>query len=365
MLSKIEKVLSRTPGLKARAIAAQLGEDRPAISLALHRNPNRFYQDADFQWFLSSQRELCIEFGTSLWLTASDFERAVQSAGSPLDSTQSKIKFRLAKGNKLMIDALARLLALANQLVDQSKEVTLDFSECGRTLTYLDRIGFFNHLAPAVEVLPRRPRASRSTVYEGKNDGVVELLQIEPSNPNRNIPERLHNSFVQCAGQQYSVGAFTVLAELFRNVEEHSEATTTAFAGLQFYKRARHIQAVISDSGIGIVNSLQPALAGRYPEVQRKIGRSGLHAGVALLREVFSEGGLSKVAEEGRGLGLKQSGEVARKYKASISVRQEDFELRVFHDANGIRFAHTLDLPRLRGTHICFDLKLDGADNSG
>jgi hypothetical protein len=73
---------------------------------------------------------------------------------------------------------------------------------------------------------------------------------------------------------------------------------------------------------------------------------------------------LSKVPESGRGLGLKQTGEFAKKYKAQISVRQEDFELRVFHDAGGIRFSHTRNLTRLRGTHICFDLKLDGTSES-
>jgi signal transduction histidine kinase len=289
MLKKIEKILRREPGLKARAIAAELDEDRHAVNSTLYANREIFFQD-DYRWFLVSQRELCVEFAAGNWLTASEFEKAVLAAGSPLDGPQPKVKFALAKNSKVMIDALARLLALSNQLVAQGKAVTLDFTDCGQTLTYLDRIGFFNHLHETVEVLPRRPRASRSTRYEGNNAGVVELLEIDPSNPNQNIPERLGNSFARCAGAQYSVGAFTVLAELFRNVEEHSETITSGFAGLQFYKRAKHIQAVISDSGVGIVESLRPVLEDRYSHVAEKVAKSR-EPGVALLKEVFSEGG--------------------------------------------------------------------------
>lgn len=364
MLRKIETLLRLNPGLKARSIAAEIGEDRSAVNATLYANLDRFFQDGEFQWFLTSQRELTVELGTGRWMTATDFERAVGAVGSPLDSPLPIVKFVLARGSKLMIDALARLLALSNQLVGEKKEVVLDFSQCGQTLSYLDRVGFFNHLHNAVAVLPTRPGASLSTVYEGNNDGVVELLEINPANPNQNIPRRLGHSFVRCAGAEYEVGAFTVLAELFRNVEEHSEAAVPGFAGLQYYKRSRHIQAVISDSGIGIVGSLQPVLADRYPKIAKKIARSRADPGVALLMQVFSEGGLSQVQEEGRGLGLKQSSEVARKYRAEISVRQETFELRVFHDTDGIRFKHSLGLPRLRGTHICFDLKLDGSSKS-
>lgn len=365
MQRKIEKLLRQKPGLKAKAIAAELRAEKKAVNSALYGAPDVFVQDAEYQWFLAPQRELRVDFKPRSWLTAPDFESDLLDAGSPLDATQPAVTFVLAKGTKVMIDALARLLALCNQLVSQGKAVSLDFSQCPSTLTYLDRVGFFNHLHSSIEVLPARPKASRSTLFEGNNDGVVELLEIHPSNPNQNIPVRLGHSFVQCAGERYSVGAFTVLAELFRNVEEHSESTTSGFAGLQSYKRAKLLQAVISDSGIGIVESLRPILPKRYPGVAKKLAGSGDHYGVGLLREVFSEGGLSKVAEKGRGLGLRQSGEVARKYRAKISVRQQDFELRVFHDSGGIRFTHRTGLVRIHGTHMCFELKLDGEAQSG
>ena len=155
------------------------------------------------------------------------------------------------------------------------------------------------------------------------------------------------------------MSAFTVLSELFNNVQEHSEATTSRFAGLQFYKRGNHIQTVISDNGLGIVGTLKPVLKDRYPEIARKIAASGIHEGEALLQEVFSVGRISQVNEDGRGLGLKRSGELAGKFKAKISVRQKDFELRVYHSQQGVRFYRSLNLARIEGTHICFDFALD------
>lgn len=363
MLRQIEQFLRRTPGAKARAIAAEIGSDKSDVNSALYGNPELFCADSEFRWFLVPS-ELRVEFAARNWLTASDLEGDLLAAGSPLEAPQSKITFVLANGTRVMIDALARLLALSNQLIHSGKDVVLDLSECRSTLTYLDRIAFFKQLHPSVVVLPRRPRGLRATLFGGNNDGVVELLEIEPSAPDQNIPKRLQTSFVRCAGEQYAGGAFTVLAELFGNVQEHSEATMLGFAGLQFYERARHVQAVISDSGVGIVESLRPVLAERDPELARQLRKPGVHFGVKLLEAVFARGGLSKVADDGRGLGLKRSEQVAQKFSATISVRQEDFELRVFHAGGRVRFTHTVDLVRLAGTHICFDLKLDSPSRS-
>jgi hypothetical protein len=364
MHKQIEKFLRRTPGAKARAIASEIGSNKSDVNSALYGHPELFYSDTEVRWFLVSQRGLRIEFAARSWLTAGDLERDLLAAGSPLEGPQAKVTFVLANGTKVMIDALARLLALSNQLVQSGKEVVLDLSECRSTLTYLDRIAFFKQLHSSVQVLPRRPRGIRAALFGGNNDGVVELLEIDPAAPDQNIPKRLQKSFVRCAGERYASGAFTVLAELFGNVQEHSESTILGFAGLQFYERARHVQAVISDSGVGIVESLRPVLAARHPDLARQLRKPGVHFGVKLLEAVFARGGLSKVADEGRGLGLKRSEQVAQQFSATISVRQDDFELRVFHENGRVRFAHSLGLVRLRGTHICFDLKLDGSSRS-
>jgi hypothetical protein len=145
---------------------------------------------------------------------------------------------------------------------------------------------------------------------------------------------------------------------------EHSGASTLGFAGLQSYKATHRIQAVISDNGRGIVGTLGPVLGQRYPKVAQKIADSKDHAGVALLKEVFSAGRISQVDADGRGLGLKRSREFAKKFRARISVRQRDFELRIHHSNDRVTFTHDTNLVRIEGTHICFDFMLDSSDSA-
>jgi hypothetical protein len=64
-------------------------------------------------------------------------------------------------------------------------------------------------------------------------------------------------------------------------------------------------------------------------------------------------------------LGLKTSRDYAKKYRAKIAVRQSNFELRIHHTGDRVRFDHTLDLAHMNGTHICFDFELDARQNSG
>lgn len=359
MLTKIQSFLQTNPGLKARAIAIQLGFDRQHVNTVLHGNSSIFSQDEEFQWYLTSTQVLEIRFPGNGWLTSSSFESILSKSGSPLESSMSAVSFIFGDGCNIMMDALARLLAFSNQLESLEKSVTLDFSSCKGALRYLDRAGFLEHLHSSINVLPKRPVGSKAKEFKGNNDGLVELKAINPISPVQNIPELLKNSFVKCAGDSYSAPAFTVLSELFQNVEEHSAADTPGIAGLQFYKKTNHIQAVISDSGLGIVGTLKPVLARRYPEVLKIIEASSLPPEVALLQIVFSEGRISQKEAEGCGLGLKRSSEVAKKYRAKITVRQKDFELVVRHGPSGTTFEYEQNLVNLAGTHICFDFLLD------
>lgn len=361
MLEQIIAFLGEHPGTKARTIAAQLGLDRAEVSRLLHQRSDKFEQDAEFQW--SRVATTCqIEFNSSGWLTAGDFERALLKH-SPLNSPHRAVVFMLRGGGKPMLDFIARLLAFCNQLVLRGKTVTLNFDGSGSTVTYLNRVGFFGVLDRSIQVLPERPSGDLAKAFQGRNDGVIEFRLIEPEKPDQNIPLLLRNSFVSCAGASYSQGAFTILAELFGNVMDHSESEAPGFACLQFYPRGGKIQAVISDNGRGIVGTLGPVVPQKYPDVALKMAEAP-HAGIELLKEVFKEGGLSQKDDDGRGIGLKRSGDVAKKFKAKICVRQSDFELRVHHDHDGIQFTHRLNLAYLQGTHICFEFKLDGSVKS-
>ena len=359
MRARIEAILEQKPGQKAKAIAAELQTDKQEINRVLHAHKDVFVQDPEaFTWSLAALR---IDLGSHAWLSAEAFENALLGAGSPLDSTASRMTFVVGKDCKILLEALARLLAISNQLASLGKVVSLDFTTSRSTLSYLNRIGFIDLLHNDVKILPKRPRVSAATAYEGNNDAVVELRAISPEDPDEDIPGLLRNSFVACAGDQYDVAAHTVIAELFGNVTEHSGATSAGFAGLQYYHggKRRHIQAVISDGGRGIVGTLMPILESRYPRVARKIATSSIDARVALLQEVFSQGGISQVDALGRGLGLKRSGQCADKYNALVSVRQDTFELKIEHIDGDIRFSHRLGLATIAGTHICFDFLLD------
>jgi hypothetical protein len=361
MLKKIQTLLQANPGFKARAIAIQLGTERQHVNVVLYGNPSVFTQGDEHQWYLTSTKVLEIRFPGNGWLTSASFERALSKSGSPLESSLPAVSFIFGDACNIMMEALARLLAFSNQLQALKKSVTLDFSSCKGTLTYLDRAGFFEHLHSSILVLPKRPVGSKANDFNGNNHGLVELKAINPVAPVQNIPQLLKNSFVKCAGDSYSAAAFTVLSELLQNVEEHSGSTTFGFAGLQFYKKTNHIQAVISDSGLGIVGTLRPVLAQRHPEIAKKVAASSLPPDVALLQAVFSEGRISQKEADGCGLGLKRSSDVAKKYKAKITVRQEDFEFVVRHSPTGTTYDHSPNLVKLTGTHICFDFQLDSA----
>ena len=366
MLEKVRDFVRQNPGLKARAIAYRLGFERSPVSALLHTHKDTFQQDEASCWSFVPPPELRVEFGGKTWLAAKDVEKLLSMAGSPLDSPCQRVVFSLKEGSRMMLEALARLLALSNQLAQAGKTVLLDFTESRSTATYLDRLGFFDHLNAAIQVLPKRALRGRSQEFRGNNDGLIELRSIDPTKEDREVPDLLERSFVRCAGESYSVAVSTILYELYRNVLEHSGSQTPGLAGLQFYKASGRIQAVISDSGAGIVGTLMPVLEARYPDVAKKIASANSHPGVTLLKRVFSSGGISQVDDDGRGTGLKISGDKAKKFKATISVRQSDFELRILHTDDSVRFASATDLVRIEGTHICFDfvLKLDALGNA-
>lgn len=359
ILSKILTILKRNLSQKACAIDASLCYDRSEENRDINHEKDLYINDPIA--FTGSLEHLHIDLGTGCWLTADAFESALLLAGSPLDSSVSRVIFFVGEDCKFMLEALARLLAISNQLVDAGKFVVINFQSSPSTLTYLNRIGFIDLLQDNVIVFPMRPLISSASTYAGNNKGIVELRRIDPFDPDDDIPNLLRNSFVSCAGSQYNVAAHTVISELFRNVKEHSGSTSAGFAALQDYRGAirHHIQTVISDSGHGIVGTLWPILKDKYPAVAHKIDKSSLDPHVALLQEVFSKGGLSQVDDSSRGLGLRGASMYAKKYNAIISVRQETFELKVAYRDGCIKFSHSLELARIAGTHICFDLFLD------
>ena len=364
MLSKIQKFLLGHPKANAKTIAKKLFLEKSVVNKVRYEHKNVFTCDTEFAWSLLS-KDLIIRFPECSWLTSEIFEHSL-SGFEVIDGPHEKVIFVVAKDCQILLEALARLLAICNQLATKCKGTSIDFSNCRKSIGYFDRVGFFDHLDSNVSVQPYRPTSSKARAFAGNNNNVVEFRSIDPIAPDRKIPENLKDSFEVCAGENYSSAAFTILSELFGNVQEHSGSTTAGFAALQAYGgRHPHIQTVISDNGLGIVGTLMPLLAGKYPRLFEKINSSKLDHRIELLKEVFTKGGFSRSDDDARGLGLKRSAGLAEKFKAKISVRQETYELRVNYIRGNIQFCHSLNLTKIDGTHICFDFLLDEATKSG
>jgi hypothetical protein len=366
---KIEQVLSETPGLKGRQIAKKLGLDKKDVNSYLSKQDGCFFKDENHCWFIVQNDRLEIQFDGETWIDGVTLDQSVASVGSPLESACPSIHFIVPEGCKILLEAAARLLAYSNQSFHIGKNVTIDFNDCQDTLSYFDRIGFFEMLHEDVVVKPNRPIFSSAKRFQGSSEAVYEFGEVDPQELNEDIPQRLKHSFVSYAGEQYSQPAFTVLSELFGNVRDHSESPIPGYIALQRYKGFKgrggysgvkpHIQTIVSDSGRGITGTLKPVLEARYPEIFRKFDFSDPKSDPLLVLEVFKKGRISQSSGEGRGLGLKRSGDVAASYDAVISVREGSFELKLTYKSGKFHKAdYTLNLPLLMGVHICFDFFL-------
>ena len=115
------------------------------------------------------------------WLTANEVDLALQQAPGPSLDETGHLHVTALAGCSPMVDAIVRLLCFCNQSAVAGRKVTLDLSECPGAVGYIDRIGFFDRLDEAVEVVSGRPQHSAASIHKGGNEGVVE---IEPINRN-------------------------------------------------------------------------------------------------------------------------------------------------------------------------------------
>jgi len=359
MKGAVDRILSRHPLLKAKEIAKELGITRKEINSFLHNNQDRYEKDSEFRWRLKEENELTLTM-PGCWVTGDDFETILQQTGDVLKEPCQHIKIIFSHGCKTMIECIARMLALMNQLAYRGKSVTVDFTNAKATGTYLNRAGFFDQLDEAVVVLPNRPSVSAAKRYHGKSDTLVEFGSVDPSVTDEDLIQQLTNKFVQQSTTAYRVTAFTVFSELIGNVVEHSETPLHGFAGLQKYSGHRdHIQTVVSDSGVGIANTLRPALRAHYPMLYRRFGEQSLESDMGLVTAAMSEGQVSRFGGA-RGLGFKSSREQAIRFNARFSVRQNRFCLKFeYRDGELVAVHRQTGLSNLMGTHICFDFYLD------
>lgn len=292
------------------------------------------------------------------WVDAWKFEKALLKCGDALGSSFNTITIKVPAGCKLMIDVIVRLLSFCNQAVACTKRVRLEFGTTGSAMGYLNRIGFFDHLAPAVEVSPARPAYSGAVIHRGGNRGLVEIERFSrAASVDQNLVPRLVAAVERgCAARpevkQIGDAMFSIFGELIKNVFDHSQTSLDAYAALQTYPQGNRLTVAVSDSGIGIMKSLRPALTG-----------SKWHnlSDVDLVVEIFREG-ISSKPEDKRGLGLKSSARHAIGFRADLDVRllNQRVLLKPSNDEYQPNMAYSEDqLPLLWGTHIAFSFKLD------
>ena len=294
----------------------------------------------------------------SRWVDASRLEAAMRNTGNPHVHEIFEVSIHFPVGCKLMIDAAIRLLSLTNQLAYATRRVQLHFEEGeAGTMGYLNRVGFFDHLAPAIEVTPHRPFYSGAELYRGVNTGLVEIARINKDQRDNDLPTRLTDALMQSCGSRHDAAelegaAWTIFAELIDNVFSHSRTPLDGYAALQVYKNGDRLMVAVSDSGLGIMETLRPSLQTEFP---RLVGLSDLE----LLVEVFRQG-LSRHGAD-RGCGLKGSAAKAMKFNAELDVRLPSQRV-LLTPARGVYQANTAycydRLPLLWGTHIGFTFSL-------
>lgn len=258
-----------------------------------------------------------------------------------------------------MTDAAVRFLSLCNQLDCATRRVIVDFEEGESGVTgYLNRIGFFDCLSPRVEILPQRPVSSASSKFRGRNPGVVEIERIDRARRDHALPNRLTAAISRACGKRKDVkaltdSAWTIFAELIDNVFSHSETPLNGFAALQVYPKGNCLKVTVSDSGLGLLETLRPTLRSSAPRLAALADRD-------LLVEVFSRG-LSRHGGN-RGCGLKGCADKAIKFRAELDVRLPHVRVLLVPGSEGYRpntaYCYT-GLPLLWGTHISFTIPLD------
>ena len=301
------------------------------------------------------------------WINGDRFEEALLESHGPFSDGIYEVAFKFSTGCRIMVDSAIRILSLANQLVSSTRRVRMFFNE-GEvgTMGYLNRMGFFDQLHPDVMISPERPVYSRARLHQGQNEKLVEIARINKDDRDVGLPSRLVNVISRVCQNRADVNElshsiWTIFCELIDNIFEHSATKLDGYAALQTYVEGNRLFVAVSDSGLGIMETLRPTLKSQFPQLELKNDTD-------LLVMVFRQG-LSRHGED-RGCGLKGCAAKAIKYNATLDVRLPSQRL-VLIPARGAyepnRAYRSERLPLMWGTHIgiTFDLGVDRNAASG
>lgn len=366
MKESIANVLDVRPNLKGSEIAAILGWHKKEINsfLALYKD-SFIRNETDYTWSNKAPlkvKEIKIDFPSG-WIDANTYENDVL-AGRDFFKDKVRVCFVFKKNTKLLLEVIARFISLINQLNDYEVKVVVDLDKCSDSHSYLNRAGFFDLANKGIIILPKRPSSSTAQQFKGNCRALVEFGEICPKSENTQLKDDLRTSFITQTSAEYANVATLFFAEFIGNVSDHSGSKLKGFSGLQLYSppnSKKHIQAVISDSGKGVVATLRTTLKQHYPDLYKKYPENQHESDIGLALEVFSKGKITRFGKEsGRGLGFKSTSDNASRFDANLSIRLTDFSIQLIY-RKGVLISEDIlkNLTYVYGTHICFDFIID------
>lgn len=295
------------------------------------------------------------------WVSSQTFEDALLQALPPHENSVYDVTFVFPADCKIMVDAGTKLLSLANQLAESTKFVTLDFEEGEEgTMGYLNRMEFFDYLHAGIKVLPKRPAFSGSALYHGANPNLVEFVELVHDEKDSKLPSRMADTLMESVKRKSEQErarlhdtAFTIFSELIQNVYRHSDTKLSGYAAMQLYRHGGKVAVCVSDSGVGLMNTLRKSLKTYYPGLARR-------SDPEVLVEMVTSG-VSRFGQD-NGCGICQSARKALSYQASMEIRMPTSRV-LLKPTPGARVlgvaSYDEELPLLWGTHISFGFGLD------
>lgn len=302
----------------------------------------------------------------SYWVDHVTLEKTLSTAFSSPIPSHENICIVVPVGCNIMISAAVQLLSFINQLLELSCNVTIDFeASWPGTMSYLKRINFFKHLDKAVTVIPALQKGRRQTQYQGNNFSVVEIEKLTVDSQDKTLPGRLAEGVVNEVGlsienkRRLKTAIETLFSELTSNVCLHSRSILPSYAVCQRYtpENGRIVHVSVCDSGIGILDTIKPALPvyySKHPEYQKMTNEE-------LILKMFLEGISSKGDNDG-GSGLVSCAAQAMKFNATISIRTNN-TLTLLKPCGKYYVIDTQPIPHklfhMNGTYITFQIPLN------
>lgn len=350
-----------------------LNNIKKELSFRKSRKRNReLCNSIDEYLTLISDDSLEVKF-PACWLSEDAFEESLMMCDF---SSTNSVLFVVPTGCKIMVNSAIRFLSFINLLSNSGVKITLKFCDGFKgTMGYLHRMLFFENLRENIEVIPSIVRKIGANTHL-KNEKLVEIyslnseLQMDGDLPDK-LARRLLKNSIDSNGDDKLSKEFqnklktvlkTLFSELIQNVNIHSKSFLPAFVGCQIYRADADLIAhlSVSDSGIGLLETLRPKLKQNYPKNPEYLTFEDNE----LVLEIFRNGISSKNAEAG--CGLVSCARQAMKFNASVRVRIRDNLIKLTATENGYEIDLSYNqnqLTIIQGTTITFEFPLKNLTN--